>query len=65
MAVLTKLKQGCASVWSAVRELSGDDAYERYLQHQALLHTDEKPLERAAFFKAEQRRKWEGVRRCC
>ena len=23
------------------------------------------PLDRAAFFREEQRRKWDGVRRCC
>ena len=65
MTVLAQLQQSCASVWSVVRELSGDDAYERYLQHQALAHPHEQPLERAAFFKAEQHRKGEGVRRCC
>ncbi len=65
MTTLIKLKQRCSSVWSVLRELSGDDAYERYLKHHAISHPLETPLERAAFFKAEQRRKWEGVRRCC
>lgn len=49
----------------ALRELSGDDAYERYLQHHASAHPDEPLLSRAAFFKQEQERKWDGVRRCC
>ena len=53
--------------WATLRELSGDDAYERYLAHlracpEAQSHA---PLTRAAFFAAEQRRKWDGVRRCC
>jgi uncharacterized short protein YbdD (DUF466 family) len=65
MTMLAELKHSCSSVWAAVRELSGDDAYERYLQHQAIAHPSEAPLDRAAFFKAEQHRKWEGVRRCC
>lgn len=54
-------------VWRAIRTMSGDDAYERYLQHWRLQHgeTANAPLDRAAFFKEEQRRKWEGVRRCC
>lgn len=56
-----KLKQG----WALLRELSGDDAYERYLQHQALHHPDEPPLCRHAFFKREQQQKWQGVKRCC
>jgi uncharacterized short protein YbdD (DUF466 family) len=52
--------------WATVRELSGDDAYERYLAHWRESHAgDGPPLERAAFFRAEQERKWEGVRRCC
>jgi uncharacterized short protein YbdD (DUF466 family) len=73
--------------WSIVRELTGDDAYERYLAHwrahhagdaaplareaamlareDAPLAREDAPLDRAAFFRAEQRRKWDGVRRCC
>lgn len=59
--LLSKLQQG----WNLLRELSGDDAYERYLQHQALAHPDEKPLCRHAFFKQAQQQKWQGVKRCC
>ena len=52
--------------WRLLRELSGDDAYERYLAHRCSCRTHEAaPLSRAEFFKAEQRRKWDGVRRCC
>jgi len=65
MTTLRELKQNCSSVWAVLRELSGDDAYERYLRHQATAHPAEAPLDRAAFFKTEQQRKWEGVRRCC
>lgn len=54
-------------IWAAIRELTGDDAYERYLEHWRTRHAHESaaPLERAAFCREEQRRKWEGVRRCC
>jgi uncharacterized short protein YbdD (DUF466 family) len=48
-----------------IRQLSGDDAYERYLAHQTHAHPDAPPLSRAEFFKQEQERKWNGVRRCC
>lgn len=65
MDSLQKLKQSCHTAWSVLRELTGDDAYERYLNHQASAHPGEQLLDRAAFFKEEQRRKWEGVRRCC
>ncbi len=49
-----------------VRELSGDDAYERYLAHWRAHHIAHvAPLDRKTFFNAEQERKWNGVRRCC
>lgn len=53
--------------WSSLRAASGDDAYERYLAHWQSCEREstDAPLDRKAFFKAEQRRKWEGVRRCC
>ena len=50
----------------AVRRISGDDAYERYLQHWRAHHAGEgEPLDRKTFFKREQERKWNGIRRCC
>ena len=54
-------------VWAVIRELTGDDAYERYLAHWRAHHAQDRstPLDRAAFCREEQRRKWEGVRRCC
>ena len=54
-------------VWAVIRELTGDDAYERYLAHWRTHHSTEggAPLDRGSFCREEQRRKWEGVRRCC
>jgi uncharacterized short protein YbdD (DUF466 family) len=53
--------------WAALRELSGDDAYDRYIAHWHARHaaSAEAPLDRREFFKENQRRKWEGVKRCC
>ena len=52
--------------WRMLRTISGDDAYERYLLHWLRHHgKDRAPLERKAFFKQEQERKWHGVKRCC
>ncbi len=51
--------------WALVRRLSGDDAYERYLRHHAQAHPHEAVPGRKEFFKREQERKWDGVRRCC
>ena len=54
-------------IWALLRELTGDDAYERYLAHWHSRHNTDggAPLDRVAFCREEQRRKWEGVRRCC
>lgn len=65
MTLLATTKSVLQQSWSALRELSGDDAYERYLVHHAERHADQAPLDRAAFFREEQKRKWDGVRRCC
>jgi len=52
-------------LWSLVRELAGDDAYERYLCHHAEAHAGALPLDRRAFWLERQRQKWSGVQRCC
>lgn len=64
MSVLARLLNA-RRCWDFIRELSGDDAYERYLEHLKQQHPDLTPLERKDFFKLEQQRKWEGVTRCC
>ena len=65
MTLLAHTKTQLQQLWRGLRELSGDDAYERYLAHHTEAHPDSAPLDRAAFFREEQKRKWEGVRRCC
>ena len=63
--LLDKLK----NIWSNIRQLSGDDAYERYLAHYNEFHVSkddaEPPLSREAFFKEWQHGKWKGIKRCC
>jgi uncharacterized short protein YbdD (DUF466 family) len=59
--MLTRLK----SLWGAVRRLSGDDAYERYLAHHTEHHSTEPAQSKEAFFKEWQDSKWKGVKRCC
>jgi uncharacterized short protein YbdD (DUF466 family) len=56
-----------SKLWQGIRELSGDDAYERYLQHYAEHHAEDgaAPLTREAFFKQWQDSKWKGIKRCC
>jgi uncharacterized short protein YbdD (DUF466 family) len=52
-------------LWEFVRELSGDDAYDRYLQRHSRQHPDAKPLDKRAYFKQVQKQKWSELRRCC
>lgn len=51
--------------WRTIRQLSGDDAYERYLAHHTTCHADTAPLSRKEFFQLQQQRKWSGIKRCC
>lgn len=51
--------------WCAMRALSGDDAYERYLEHRSAAHSDTPVLSRREFYIDEQRRKWGTINRCC
>lgn len=64
---MTALKNSLRKFWYGLRHVSGDDAYERYLEHWHAHHATEgaSPLDRKAFFRAEQERKWNGVKRCC
>ena len=59
------MKQRLLSLWSLVRQLATDDAYERYLDHHREAHADAPPLSRREFYLGEQQRKWTGVSRCC
>jgi uncharacterized short protein YbdD (DUF466 family) len=52
-------------LWKFVQALTRDDAYEKYCEHHRACHADSAPLDRKAFYLAEQERKWNGVKRCC
>ena len=52
-------------IWRAIRELSGDDAYERYIAQHATNYPDTTPLARKDFFLYQQQQKWSGIQRCC
>ena len=60
--------------WAMFRQLSGDDAYERYLKYHAqhaahgygcMSGQGDAPLSKKEFFKQWQDHKWHGVNRCC
>jgi uncharacterized short protein YbdD (DUF466 family) len=48
-----------------IRTLTGDNAYEKYLESHLQAKHDHPPLSKKEFFKQETDRKWNGVRRCC
>jgi uncharacterized short protein YbdD (DUF466 family) len=51
--------------WEGLRALTGDDAYERYLDHCRERHPGAPPPDRGAFCAAELERRWRQVNRCC
>ncbi|MDD2801747.1 MAG: YbdD/YjiX family protein [Methylobacter sp.] len=65
--MLSKFK----AAWRLLRRLSGDDAYECYLENYARQHSADcehgcvAPMSKQAFFKQWQDEKWHGVKRCC
>ncbi len=61
-----RLRRLWCRVWHALRTATGDDAYERYLDHWRAHHTEEgPPMDRKSFYRLELERKWSGVGRCC
>ncbi|MCC7546522.1 MAG: YbdD/YjiX family protein [Burkholderiales bacterium] len=51
--------------WGFVRQISGDDAYERYLGHMTRMHPGRQPMTRAEHFAWRQEQKWNRLSRCC
>jgi uncharacterized short protein YbdD (DUF466 family) len=54
-------------LWRILRAATGDDAYERYVDHWRQHHAQEggEPLSRKSFYETEIRRRWHGIKRCC
>lgn len=67
MTAVQRLINNMKSFWQGLRRLSGEDAYDRYLLHWQQSHQggEDMPLDRKAFYKDRQERKWNGIKRCC
>ena len=65
MTAFTRILEKIRTFWGVIRRISGDDAYERYLEQHAEHHPDQPPLSRTEFFRQWQDGKWKGVKRCC
>lgn len=63
--IRAELKRRLTHLWHYLREVSGDDAYERYIAHRKRAHAGEAHLTRPQFFKLRQEEKWSKVSRCC
>ncbi len=61
----SNLRNIAAGMWRYLRQVTGDDAYERYVAHHRSAHAGEVPLDRREYFKRRQDQKWSGVTRCC
>lgn len=64
-SLVQRIRCRCSSLWSLIRELATDDAYERYIAHHQQMHADAAILSRRDFYVQEQQRKWSGIQRCC
>jgi uncharacterized short protein YbdD (DUF466 family) len=65
-AALKRTTQLPAKAWQVLRSVSGDDAYERYLEHLREHHSGSAPLDRLAFYLCEQERRFnDGPTSCC
>jgi uncharacterized short protein YbdD (DUF466 family) len=62
---MSVIAEFCRRLWSGLRAVSGDDAYERYLEHCRRRHPDTLPIERVEFHVAEHERRWSQANRCC
>lgn len=52
--------------WRALRTLTGDDAYQRYVEHLRRVHAGAPPLDAATFYREQAERRFSGgPSRCC
>jgi len=53
------------AAWHFVRQIAGDDAYERYLEHASREHPDRPPMQRNEYYRLRIEQKWSRITRCC
>ena len=53
------------SVWYFVRQVSGDDAYERYREHMLQTHAGQPAMTRSEYYRVRTEQKWNRLTRCC
>ena len=69
--LLAKTKKGLISLWEGIREVTGDNAYEKYVKHVERLHANDPgcPVPtREEFYKQRMEKKFsdpDNPSRCC
>jgi len=51
--------------WHFLRQASGDDAYERYLDHMVRAHPGHPAMRRGEYYRFRTEQKWNRITRCC
>jgi uncharacterized short protein YbdD (DUF466 family) len=51
--------------WHFLRQASGDDAYERYLDHMLHAHPGHPAMRRGEYYRFRTEQKWNRITRCC
>ena len=66
LSAISRLLSWPRRTWRLVRALSGDDAYERYIEHCRTHHPDDALPDRRQFYLGEQERRYsDGPTGCC
>jgi uncharacterized short protein YbdD (DUF466 family) len=53
------------TAWTLLRQVSGDDAYERYREHMLQAHPGSAVMSRSAYYRFRMEQKWNRLTRCC
>jgi uncharacterized short protein YbdD (DUF466 family) len=64
-AALNTASQLLRLAWRFLRQVSGDDAYERYLDHMVQAHPGEHAMRRGEYYRFRTEQKWNRITRCC
>ncbi len=62
---MSAVAAACRRFWTGLRAITGDDAWERYVEHVRRRHPGAAPLDRGAFYRTELERRSRECNRCC
>ena len=51
--------------WYFIRQVTGDDAYERYREHMLQAHPGQPVMTVSEYYRLRTEQKWNRVTRCC